>query len=103
MASGILGQASPSASTNTTVYTVPASVTATFNISISNTTGNNAVINVALASTGTPTSSEYIEWQTVLPPFAVLERTAIVAQTGENVVVNSNIAGCSVSVYGFEQ
>ena len=103
MANGILGQSSPAASTNTTVYTVPAGVSATFNVSISNTSGTSASVNVAVAATGTPSASEYIEYQTIIPPLGVLERGGIVAQTGKNVVVNASVAGCSVSVYGFEQ
>ena len=103
MATGILGQSSPTANTNTTVYTVPAGVSTTFNISITNTSGSTAVVNVAVSAAGTPTSSEYIEFQTIIPPFSELERGGIVAQTGKNVVVNASVAGCSVSVYGFEQ
>jgi hypothetical protein len=103
MASGILGQASPAAATNTTVYTVPALVTATFNISVANTSASIVVVNVAVAGTGTPSASEFLEYQTIIPPFSVLERGGIVAQTGENVVVNASGSGCAVSVYGFEQ
>ena len=103
MASGILGQANPAAATNTTVYTVPASVTATFNINVTNLTGGAVSVNVAIAGTGTPTNAEYIEFQTIIPANGVLERGGIVAGTGKNVVVNCSSASCSVSVYGFEQ
>ena len=39
MASGILGQSNPTANTNTTVYTVPSSVTASATISVTNLSG----------------------------------------------------------------
>lgn len=103
MASGILGQANPAAATDTTVYTVPSSVTATFNISIVNLTGSAVSVNVAIAGTATPATSEYIEYQTVILANGVLERGGIVAGTGERVVVNCSNANCAVSVYGFEQ
>jgi hypothetical protein len=103
MASGILGQSNPAAATNTTVYTVPSSVVATFNVNITNLSGSAIAVNLAIASTGTPTNSEYLEYQTVIPANGVLERGGIVANTGENVVVNCSDANSSVSVYGFEQ
>jgi len=103
MATGILGQSNPAANTNTTVYTVPSSVAATFNVTIVNTGGTTAAVSVALTATGTPAASEYIEYQTAIPPGGVLERGGMVAQTGKNVVVNCSTATCAVSVYGFEQ
>jgi hypothetical protein len=103
MATGILGQSSPAATTNTTVYTVPAATTATFNVSIVNTSISTATVRLAIAATGTPTTAEYLEYDTILPPNGVLERTGIVAQATENVVVYASATGLSVSVYGYEE
>lgn len=102
MATGILGQANPAAATDTTVYTVPAATTATFNISVVNTGASSAAVSIALAASGTPAASEYIEFQTALPPGGVLERGGLVAQTTKRVVANCSTANCSVSVYGYE-
>jgi hypothetical protein len=102
MASGILGQSAPSAATNTTVYTVPAATVATFNISICNTASSSIFVRVALAASGTPATSEYIEYDAVIPPSGVLERGGIVANAAENVVVYASAAGLSVTVYGYE-
>jgi hypothetical protein len=103
MATGILGQASPAATTNTTVYTVPASKVGTFNVSIVNTSSSITTVRLAIASTGTPTTAEYLEYDVALPPNGVLERTGIVAQATENVVVYASATGLSVSVYGYEE
>jgi hypothetical protein len=103
MASGILGQSNPSANTNTTVYTVPTSITTTFNVSVVNTGGVPASVTIALTASGAPSVSEYLEYQTILPPNGVLERGGLVAQAAKNVVVNCSTATCAVSVYGFEQ
>jgi hypothetical protein len=103
MASGILGQAAPAAATNTTVYTVPSATTAVVTISITNTTGYPTVFNLAVASTATPTSSEYIEFQTVLPGYGVFERSGVVAGPAEQFVVNATNVGTSVSIYGYEE
>lgn len=102
MATGILGQAAPTANTNTVVYTVPSSVAGTFNINVVNTGNTSATVKIAISDTSTPATSEYIEYNTPLATGQVLERTGFVAQTGKNVVVNCSVAGCAVSVYGYE-
>lgn len=103
MANGILGQAAPGAITNTTVYTVPASTTATFCVNICNRGGSQMAVRLAIASTGTPTDSEWLEYDTVLPANGILERTGLVAQATKNVVVYFSTIQGSVSVYGFEE
>jgi len=103
MASGILGQSAPSATTNTTVYTVPASKTATFNISVCNRGSTLANIRLAIAATGTPSNSEYIEYDTEVPAYSVFERTGIVAQATKNTVIYTDSANLSISVYGYEE
>lgn len=103
MATGILGQSSLTASTNTTVYTVPAGKTATFNISVCNKSSNLAAVSLALSASSTPTSSEYIEYNTVLPVNGVLERTGIVANATKLIVANSSVSGVTINIYGYEE
>ena len=58
MASGVLGQSALSATTLTTVYTVPASTLAVVNINVVNrSTSATADVRVALAATATPTTA----------------------------------------------
>jgi hypothetical protein len=101
MASGTLGQASLSAATNTTVYTVGVTPT-TFNVSMTNTTGYPIAINLSISASATPTAGEYLEYQTVIPPNSVLERGGLVATSGKLIVAYSTFAGINVNVYGFE-
>jgi len=103
MATGILGQAAPAATTNTVIYTVPAATVAVATISIINAGAYPAVVNVAVASSGTPTASEYIEYQTVIDVNGVLERAGIVANATKAFVVYSTTAGVSVTIYGYEE
>jgi len=103
MASGTLGQASLAAATNTTVYTVPATKTAAFNVVVTNQNPTAAYFQLAIASTGTPSASEYIEFNTVLPGFGVFEKTGAVAGAAKNVVVYGSSANLSVNVYGYEE
>ena len=103
MASGILGQAALAATTNTTVYTVPAAKTATFNITVTNRDASAATVQLALTASGTPSTSEYIEYNTVIPGFGVLEKTGVVAQAAKNVVAYGSSANLTVNIYGFEE
>lgn len=104
MASGILGQNALSATTLTTVYTVPASTVAVANLNILNRSAlNPALVRVALAAGSTPSDSEYIEYDVEIPPKGVLERTGLVLNSSKRVVVYSSTADTSISVYGLEQ
>lgn len=104
MASGILGQFAPSAATNTTVYTVPTAKTATFNINIVNRGTAVATIRIGVSATGTPGNTEWIEYGAqILANGGILERTGLVAQAAKNVVVFSDVASTSVTVYGYEE
>ena len=102
MASGILGQSAPAATTNTTVYTVPASTLAVVNISVVNRGGSAATVRVALSAGSTPNDDEWIEYNTSVGATSVLERTGVVLDTTKNVVVYASSADTSVSVYGLE-
>jgi hypothetical protein len=102
MASGILGQSAPSASTNTTVYTVPALTTATFNVSFCNTGTAPANVRLAVCTSSTPAASEYLEYDYNLLAGGVLERSGIVAQAAKLIVVYTDTANVAVSVYGYE-
>lgn len=104
MASGILGQSAPSAATNTTVYTVPSAKTGTFSINIVNRGTATATVRIAISATGSPSNAEYIEYGAqILANGGILERTGIVAQATKNVVVFSDLADTSVTVYGYEE
>ena len=103
MPSGVLGQSAPSATTNTTVYTVPASKVASFNVNIVNRGTSAATVRVAIASTATPADAEWIEYDASIPASGVLERTGIVAHAAERVVVYASTANTSVNVCGYEE
>lgn len=104
MPSGRLGIAAPAANTNTTVYIVPAATVATLNVAVVNRGADAATVRVAVATSAAPITAEFIEYGVQVPANGgVLERTAIVASAGEQVVVHCSTANCSVRVHGFEE
>jgi hypothetical protein len=102
MATGRLGVQEISAASKTTVYTVPSGIYSICNVSITNRGTTSANIRLAMASTGSPTNQEWIEYDTVLVGNGVFERTGLVMQAGLNIVVYSSAANVGVTVYGIE-
>ena len=102
MATGRLGNVDIPATTNTTAYTVPVGSYAVANVSLTNRNATSISIRVAMATTATPADSEWIEYDTVLIPNGVFERTGLVLQGGLNIVVYSTQANVGCTVYGIE-
>lgn len=102
MPTGILGQSAPAATTNTTVYTVPAATVATCTVNITNTSALDMNFRLAVASTSSPTSSEWLEYDAIIPAGGTYQNGGIVANANEQFVVFGGAAGLSVSIYGYE-
>ena len=100
---GILGQADLTASTNTTVYAVPAGKYAKVIINVCNRNTNAVNVRIALAVSDTPSNSEWIEYNTSIPSGGVLERGEIFIDNFRKIVVYSDTSSVSVNVYGEER
>ena len=55
-----------------------------------------------MATTATPTDQEWMEYDTIIIPNGVFERTGLVMQGGLNLVVLSSQANIGCTVYGIE-
>jgi len=102
MATGRLGVQDLTANTDTTVYTVPVGTYAVANVSVTNRNQTSITLRLAMATTSTPTDEEWIEYETVIIPNGVFERTGLVMQGGLNIVARANQANVGVTVYGIE-
>lgn len=84
---------------NTSANTVTSS---TVNVSLMNKGASPAAVRLAVAASGTPSTSEFLEYDTVLGVGDVLERTGIVLTADKNLVARSNVADVAVNIYGYE-
>lgn len=104
MATGRVGTPTQlAATTNTTIYTVPSGYYSVFNVSLTNTSATAVTIRLAVASTSTPGTAEWIEYDTTIVGKGVLERTGLVAGAGLNVVAYASAGSAvNVNVFGIE-
>ena len=95
------------ATTNTTLATVTASTVSVGTINIVNRNATSVKVRVAIAATGTPSASEYIEYDLNLTPAgtsgATYNNSGIIAQAGKNIVVYSDTANVSAAYWHIEE
>ncbi len=103
MASGKLGSADLSATTNTTVYTVPASTVASCTVRFCNRSSSAVTVRLAISTTGTPADADYLEYGATVPANGIMEDSGLVLDAGKLVVAYASATGISVNVYGFEE
>ena len=104
MNAGILGKASLTAATITNIYTVPASTLANYAIKVCNRNASPVTVRLALSAVSvTQANDEFIEYNTTIPAYGVLERTGGLLQTGKIITAYSDTANVTVLVDGFEE
>jgi len=102
MATGILGIADLAATTLTTLYTVPSTTFTVATVSVCNRGTAPVTVRIALAATATPAAGEYIEYDMVIQPKGVLERTGLVLDATKRIVMYSSAASVSATAFGIE-
>ncbi len=105
MASGRLGAADLSPSTNTVIYTVPASTVAIVNVNVCNRNSVPATVRLMHldGAIGTLANEDYIEYSVIIPANGVLERTGIVMAATHVIGAFSFQSGVTVQVHGIER
>lgn len=106
MASGVLGTSTPSATTWTSVYQVPASMVATVNVSVANRNSSSATFRLAVSDNATPSNGEHLVYDYTLgaagTPASVFQYTGLVLDAGARVTVYASGTGVDFVVVGYE-
>jgi len=100
----VLGQAAPSATTDTTVYTVPSATEAVISTIVVTNRGASATFNIAVRPAGAALEDKhYIAWNVPLDPddSATLS-LGITLATTDLISVNFSTADLSVNIFGSE-
>lgn len=107
MANGILGASIVSASTVTTIYTVPTGVISSISVNVCNYNKNNpasARLHIDNSATSAPRLASYLDPSILLPVGGSYERTGLVLAAGQVVQAYTDYSSCvAVQVYGFEE
>jgi len=103
MASGKLGSASLAATTNTTLYTCPASTVTAATVLVCNTNAASVTVRIGVGTGASPAAGDYVEYDSTIPAYGVLERGALVLTAGEKIFVYASTTGVNVRANGYEE
>lgn len=108
MASGVYNRLNLAAATETVVVSntaIAAGKTAVVTVNVVNRNavgGSQAAIRLGISANTTLGTHEFIEYDTLLNPSGVIERTGIVLSPGLYLIARSSVANTSVVAYGIE-
>lgn len=104
MASGRLGALNLSATTNTQIYAGPAtSYVGTVTVSLCNRNATPVRVRLAVATTSSPSTAEWLWYDKLIPGYEAVERTGLVVDNGKQIVVYTDTANVTAVAMGFEE
>lgn len=103
MSSGLFTGVALSASTNTTLYTVPANTSALATVRLCNRSTAAVTVRIALSPSDTPSDGQYIVDELLAPNGGVLTESAIVMDAGKKIVVWASATGINANGWKVEE
>jgi hypothetical protein len=104
MASGKLSSLDiTNAATDTLLYTVPNTKTASFSMCMVNRTSSPVQVRIALTTSSSISNDQYVAYDVTVYPLEVYERSGFVLTQGQFVYVRSSATGVNAVVYGYEE
>lgn len=98
----MLAAADLSTTTETLIYTCPASTRAVVSVNIC-ARDSACLVRLAVVNNATPSGQHYLEYDASLPVSGVLERSGIVLAAADRIYVKTSAAGISVNVFGITE
>lgn len=93
----------PAAATDTLLYTAPAGYFTMATISVCNRSNSAVSVRIGISTSTTAIgNNEYIEYETEILSHGVLERTGLVINPGNSILVRSSAVLVSFVAYGIE-
>jgi len=102
MATGRLGAQALSSGVETSVYQCPTSTFTVLSLNVCNRGSTAATIRIAISTGTSPTTAEYIEYETEILPNGVLERTGLVLDAAKYLIVRASSNDVTAVAYGIE-
>lgn len=99
MASGKLGSADLTATTDTLLFTA-GSTPQTFNVRFANRNAASVKVRVAIGTGASPAVADYVDYDVTVLANGILEDTGLVASSGEKVWARSDTENVSVRAHG---
>jgi len=103
MASGLIAGVALAASTNTTLYTVPASTLSLVTVRLCNRSTSAVTVRIALSSSDTPSDGQYIVDELLAPNGGIVHESAITLDAGKKVVVWASATGVNANGWKIEE
>ena len=104
MASGKFWSGALPANTDQDTGAVAVGNTRTVNINLVNRDASAAArVRIAIGTNAIPANGDYIEYDTLVPPNGVLERSGFAVGAGERIILRADTANVTGRIHGFEE
>lgn len=105
MANGRLAAVTPTANTDTLIYQVPASLTASVAVTVCNTHINTSNIRISIENSTAVgiASTNCIEYDTAIAPYSTFERGGLVLGSQQKLFCKSSVSNVNFIVVGYEE
>jgi hypothetical protein len=105
MANGRLAAVTPTENTDTLLYQVPASTTGSVAITVCNTNTSSSNIRISIENSSAVgiATTNCIEYDTTIAPYASFERGGLVLGNQQKLFCESSVSNVNFIVYGYEE
>jgi hypothetical protein len=85
------------------IHQVPSSYTLSFSANFCNSTTSSIAVRLAISATTSPTSAEWILYDTIISANSSVMFTGLVADQAQYIVALADATGCNVNIIGYQE